>query len=189
MQQNTCKLTANTISTISHYSSVQETSEINFSKSWSNRPNKMICHYCQKQGHIMRDCFLRKRHMSESAPNTRTNRGFNNNGKSSGKLNSIFTIQNITSSKSGKLCFVECRFFDCHMIGLADISATVSLISKDFLNRNKLNSSLRNCSHSAEGFDRKKGISNFSKSSTGSLEIGGETVETSLCLHLYRMMQ
>ena len=135
----------------------QAVKNVQFSR--SPLKNKVICFFCKKEGHIQRDCFLRKKQ------NPRPGRTL--------PVDSIFTVKN---SKSD-LKRVKCSFFDCEMKALVDTGASVSVVSKSFINRNKLQSSLKKCSHTATTFNGD--LVEFSSFSEGPLEIYDGCIEAS----------
>ena len=73
-------------------------------------------------------------------------------------------------------------FFYCEMKALVDTGASVSVVSKSCINRNKLQSSLKKCSHTATTFNGD--LVEFSSFSEGHLEIYDGCIEKSFFCHL-----
>lgn len=129
---------------------------VHFSKSPSK---KVVCWYCKKEGHVQSNCFKRKREMSTL------------HGRSQ-KLNSIFTLEICKSD----LKRINCSFLYCSMTAFVD-TASVSVVSKSFVKRYEIQSSLRNCSHKASAFNGN--LVEFSCFSRRPLEIENSCIEVS----------
>ena len=87
-------------------------------------------------------------------------------------LSSIFTVKNCKAD----LKRVTCSFYDCEMNALVDTGASVLAVSKAFINRNGLQASLKNCSHTASTFNGD--MVEFSCFSEVRLEIDENCIET-----------
>ena len=134
-----------------------------FKKQESSSSSSMVCDFCHKRGHTRDKCFRLLRESTDSA---------------SKPINLMLGLESNPKScrpKPKNLKQVTCSFYDCEAEGLVDSGASISVISKQFIQRHNLSKAVEKADHSAIAANQTK--VEFKQSIKGPLAIGNKLLE------------
>ena len=132
-----------------------------FKKQESSSRNSMVCDFCHKRGHTRDKCFRLLRESTDSA---------------SKPINLMLGLASTLKSCAPKnLNLVTCSFYDCEAEGLVDSGASISVISKQFIQQHNLSKAVEKADLSAIAANQTK--VEFKQSIKGPLAIGNKLLE------------
>lgn len=126
------------------------------------------CYYCNKIGHVEKNCFKKKRDYDSRPDNS-----FDKSPRNS--LNALFNIRSRPINNNDCLKRLKCSFYDCEVLALIDSGAAISVLSERFVKENGLFQAVKSVSHQAVTANGEVIV--FSHSISGPLDIGDEVFE------------